>query len=81
GDVFVITTALEDFGNVQKKLEELGVDPENAELQRIPHDTKQLEQDEALKVLRVIEDFEEDEDVQNVYHNLELTDSLVAAME
>jgi len=80
GDFYVITTALEDFGNLQKKLEELGVEPENAELQRIPHDTKQLEQGEALKVLKMIEDFEEDDDIQNVYHNLELTDSLVEAM-
>lgn len=81
GDVFIITTALEDFGNVQKKIEELEVVPENAELQRIPHDTKQLDQEDALRVLKVIEDFEEDEDVQNVYHNLELTDSLVAAID
>jgi transcriptional/translational regulatory protein YebC/TACO1 len=31
--------------------------------------------------LKIIEDFDDDDDVQNVYHNLELTDSLVAAME
>jgi len=35
-EFFSVTTALEDFGNLQKKLEELGVEPENAELQRIP---------------------------------------------
>jgi YebC/PmpR family DNA-binding regulatory protein len=81
GDVFIITTAMEDFGNVQKKLEELGVDPENSELQRIPHDTTELDPSDALKVMKVIEDFEEDDDVQNVFHNLELTDSLVAAMD
>ncbi len=81
GDVYIITTALEDFGNVQRKLEELGVEAENAELQRIPRETKQLDQEEAMRVLKIIEDFEEDDDVQNVYHNLELTDSLVSAME
>jgi YebC/PmpR family DNA-binding regulatory protein len=79
-DFFVITTALEDFGNLQKKLEELGVEPGTAELQRIPHDTKKLEQSEALKVLKIIEEFEEDDDVQNVYDNLEPTDSLIEAM-
>ncbi len=79
-DVFILTTAMEDFGSVQKKLEELGVEPENAELQRIPHETKQIDQDDALKVIKIIEEFEDDEDVQNVYHNLELTDSLVEAM-
>jgi YebC/PmpR family DNA-binding regulatory protein len=80
GDLFVITSALEDFGNVQKKLEALGLEPESAELQRIPLDTKQLETEPALKIMKVIEDFEEDDDVQNVYHNLELTEELLAAM-
>ena len=79
-DVFLITCALEDFGNVQKKLEELEVEPENAELQRIPHETKQLDQGDAMKVLRIIEEFEDDDDVHNVFHNLELTDSIVEAM-
>jgi len=80
-DFYILTTPLEHFGDVQKKLEELGIEPENAELQRIPQDTKKLDVDEGLKVLKVIEDFEDDDDVQNVYHNLELTDSLLAAME
>ncbi|HEC44529.1 MAG TPA: YebC/PmpR family DNA-binding transcriptional regulator [Bacteroides sp.] len=79
-DIFIITCAIEDFGNVQKKLEELEVEPENAELQRIPHETKQLDQGDAMKVLRMIEEFEDDEDVQNVFHNLELTDNIVEAM-
>jgi len=79
-DAFIITTALEDFGAMQKKLEELELEPENVELQRIPHETKQLEQEDALKVLKIIEEFEDDDDVQNVYHNLELTDSLVEAL-
>lgn len=81
GDAYIITCALEDFGNVQKTLKELGITPENAELQRIPTETKELEETEALKVLKIIEEFEEEDDVQNVYHNLELTDSLVEAME
>jgi YebC/PmpR family DNA-binding regulatory protein len=80
GDLFVITSALEDFGNVQKKFEALGLEPESAELQRIPLDTKQLDTEPALKIMKVIEDFEEDDDVQNVYHNLELTEELLAAM-
>lgn len=78
---FVITTALEDFGNVQKKLEELNITAENAELQRIPNDTKILDTNDALKILRIIEEFEEDEDVQNVFHNLEITDAIIEAME
>jgi len=80
-DVFIITTAMEDFGNVQKKLDEMGIEAENAELQRIPNDTKELSAEAAKSVLRMIEEFEEIDDVQNVYHNLELTDEVMAAME
>ena len=79
-DVYIITTALEDFGSVQKKLEELNIDPENAELQRIPNNTKALDVESALKVIKVIEEFEDDQDVQNVYHNLEITEELEKAM-
>lgn len=77
---FSITTAMEDFGNMQKKLEEMGIEPESAELQRIPHETITLEADDARKILKVIEIFEEDDDVQNVFHNLELTEELMEEM-
>jgi YebC/PmpR family DNA-binding regulatory protein len=80
-EVFIITTALEDFGSVQKKLDEMGADIENAELQRIPNDSKSLSTEDAKKVLKLIEEFEDIDDVQNVFHNLELTDEVMAAME
>jgi YebC/PmpR family DNA-binding regulatory protein len=80
-DVFIIYTAVEDFGKVQKKLEEMGVKIENAQLQRIPKDTKKLDLESAQKVIKVIEEFEDVDDVQNVYHNLEMTDELANAME
>ena len=80
-DVFMITCAVEDFGRVQKKLDEMGVKIENAQLQRIPNDTKKLDLESAQKVLRIIEEFEEVDDVQYVYHNLEMTEELMNAME
>jgi YebC/PmpR family DNA-binding regulatory protein len=80
-DSFVITTALEDFGAVQKKLEQMGIEATNAELQRIPTETKKLEVAAAVRVLKLIDEFEEDDDVQNVYHNLELTEEIIDAME
>lgn len=80
-DVFVITTSMEDFGRLRKKLEEMHIEPENASLQRIPNDLKKLTRDEGVKVLRYLEEFEEDDDVQNVYHNLEITDEMMSAME
>jgi YebC/PmpR family DNA-binding regulatory protein len=76
-DVFTITTAMEDFGSMMKKLEQLSIEPENAELQRIPRTTESLETDAARKVLKLIDLIEEDEDVTNVFHNLTLTDELM----
>jgi YebC/PmpR family DNA-binding regulatory protein len=79
-DFFTVTTAMEDFGNMQKKLEEMNIEPENAELQRIPHDTVELDKEGALKILKVIDLFEDDDDVQKVFHNLEITDEVMDEM-
>jgi YebC/PmpR family DNA-binding regulatory protein len=81
GDYYIITTSLEDFGKVQKRLEKLGINPESAQLQRIPTTTKKLSNEEAIKVMKAIEEFEDEDDVQNVYHNLEITDDLIKALE
>lgn len=78
--IFIITTQLDDFGAVQEKLEEMNIEAENAELQRIPNSTKRLDTELAIKIVKVIEEFEDNEDVQNVYHNLEITDEVIAAV-
>ncbi len=77
----VVSTSIEDFGKMQKTLEEMDVEVANAELKRIPTETKELPLDEAVKILKTIESFEDDEDVQNIYHNLAMTDELMDAME
>ena len=79
-DFFNITTAKEDFGRMQKKLEELKIEPESAGLQRIPHETVKLSDDDARKVLRVIDIFEDDDDVQKVFHNLEISEKVMSEM-
>ena len=76
-DIFVITTPLEGFVPVQKRLEEIGIEIENAELQRIPVETKTLDTEAGAKTLKIIEIFEDDDDVQNVFHNLEVTDEMI----
>ncbi|MFO7934742.1 MAG: YebC/PmpR family DNA-binding transcriptional regulator [Bacteroidales bacterium] len=79
-DTFLITTSMEDFHAVQKKLEEMGVEPDSAELQRIPNDTVELPVEEAVRIMRVIEEFEDDDDVQSVSHNLEVSDAVSEAL-
>lgn len=79
-DMFMITTPLEEFHNTQKKLQEMGMEPESTELQRIPHETKELTKEESIQILKIVEKFEDDDDVQNVYHNMEITDELMQEM-
>ncbi|MCB9246658.1 MAG: YebC/PmpR family DNA-binding transcriptional regulator [Flavobacteriales bacterium] len=74
---FVVTTTFEDFGAMREKLEKLDLEVESAEIQRIPNNTKSLSVAESRKILNMIDRFEEDDDVSNVYHNLELTDELL----
>lgn len=81
GENFIVTTALEDFGSVQKKLEDMGIEVENAQLERIPNNTKEVNVEEARQILRIIDEFEDLDDVQNVYHNLEMTDELEEALQ
>jgi YebC/PmpR family DNA-binding regulatory protein len=80
-DFFTVTTAMEDFGTMMKKLEELGIEPESASLERIPKDTVKLDIDTARKVMKLIDIFEDDDDVQNVYHNLEISDELMEELQ
>lgn len=60
-----------DFGSLQKALEERGIQVESAELVRIPTHFKELSDEQVEDVIRLIEKMEEDEDVINVFHNME----------
>lgn len=79
-NVFTIYTSFENYGAMQKKLEAMNIEPESTELQRIPKTTTQVDIDTAKKVMRLIETIEEDEDVQNVFHNMEMTEEIVNVM-
>ncbi len=80
-NTIIITSAFEDFGKISGKLEEMKIEAESQELQRIPNTTTKLSVDDARKVMRLIDRIEEDEDVQKVFHNLEMTDELMAIFE
>ncbi|TBW25842.1 YebC/PmpR family DNA-binding transcriptional regulator [Gramella sp. KN1008] len=80
-ELITVYTEFTDFGLMSSKLEELKIEPKNSEVQRIPLNTVELPVEDAKKILDLVEKFEDDEDVQNVYHNLEITDELIARME
>ena len=73
----MITTAFEDFGSLSHKLDELGIEAKSAELQRIPNSTKEMTEDQFKGNMKMLDRFEEDDDVQNVFHNMEITDALL----
>lgn len=75
-----VTCAMEDFGNMQSKFDELGLEPENAELQRIPNTTVDLDDAAFAQVMKLIDGLEDDDDVQKVYHNIEATDSQLESL-
>jgi YebC/PmpR family DNA-binding regulatory protein len=66
----VIRTPFNEFGRMSKALEEKGIDIITAELTRIPTSTMELPEDQGNEVLKLIDNLEQDEDVQKVYHNL-----------
>jgi len=76
-----VTTDFTDFSNMQKKLEEMGIEVQSSELQRFPNNTKALGIEDAKQVLKLIDKLEEDEDVQNVFHNMEMGDDLIAQLD
>ena len=59
-----------EFGNIQSAIEEKGIEIIESGLDRFPHDTKELNEEEKADVEKLLEKIEEDDDVQNVYHTM-----------
>ncbi len=75
-----VTTDFSNFSNMQKQLESMNIELESSELQRFPNTTKTLVGEESKSVLKLIDKLEEDEDVQNVFHNMEMTEEVMSQM-
>jgi YebC/PmpR family DNA-binding regulatory protein len=66
----IVTAAFADFGSMQKALEKMNINVISSELQRIPVSFAEVNETQEEEVMKLIEFFEEDDDVQNVFHNL-----------
>jgi YebC/PmpR family DNA-binding regulatory protein len=66
----VVYTTFTDFGKMQKALEEKNIAVKKASLERIPNTFVELSEQQQDEVLQLVDRFEEDDDVQAVYHNL-----------
>ncbi|EOZ91988.1 hypothetical protein YebC [Indibacter alkaliphilus LW1] len=69
GEIFVYT-AFEDFGRMQKALEDRNIEIINADFQWFPTTTVELSEEQEEEINKLIEKFEEDDDVNQVFSNL-----------
>jgi len=78
---WIVYTDYQDLAAVKKALEDEGVEVKGSELIMVPTTYTQVDPKDAPKVMRLIDKLEELEDLQNVYHTMEMTDEVVAALE
>lgn len=69
-DNLLLYGEFESFNRIQKWLEENQFEILSAEFERIPNETKELDEEQQAQVMKLIDRLEEDEDVQNVFHNM-----------
>lgn len=74
-DDIVIYGAFEENSNIQKYLEDNGFEITSSEFVRIPNDTKEVTAEQRETLEKLLEKFEDDDDVQNVFHNMKEDDT------
>ena len=75
GNVYEVLTSPENFNTVRDALEAKGYSFVRSEIDRIPNMTVDLDDEAAEKIIRMLDLFEDNDDVQNVYHNANLPES------
>ncbi|MDR0514278.1 MAG: YebC/PmpR family DNA-binding transcriptional regulator [Coriobacteriaceae bacterium] len=80
-DEWIVYTAPTELMAVKKALDEAGIETKGAELVMEPTTPTQVSVSEAKKVMRLIDKLEELEDLQNVYHTMDITDEIAAALD
>ncbi len=72
-DGILLYAPFENYGVIQKELENRNIEILSSDFERIPLSTKKLNVQEREDVEKLIEKIEEDDDVQNVYHSMDLS--------
>lgn len=68
--IWVLHSAFTEFGNLQKGLEDKGLNVISSEMEWIPQTLVDLNEEQTEEVLKLVDKLEQDEDVQKVFHNL-----------
>ena len=66
----ILYSSFENYGSIQKELENQGIEIISSEFERIPKQMKELSDNKKEEVNILIEKIEEDDDIQNVFHNM-----------
>jgi len=69
-DGLILYSPFENYGQIQKELESQEIEIISSEFERIPKQMKELNEEKKEEVNILIEKIEEDDDVQNVFHNM-----------
>jgi YebC/PmpR family DNA-binding regulatory protein len=69
-DAIILYGEFQSYSSIQKYLEENGFEIFSAEFERIPNDMKELNEEQKAQVIKLLDKIEDDEDVQNVFHNM-----------
>lgn len=69
-DSIILYGEFQSYSLIQKYLEENGFEIFSAEFERIPNDMKELNEEQKAQVTKLLDKIEDDEDVQNVFHNM-----------
>ncbi|MDR2091183.1 MAG: YebC/PmpR family DNA-binding transcriptional regulator [Clostridiales bacterium] len=73
--VYLIYTAPQDLSTVRERLQNAKIEIISSEIDMIPENSVALNEEDSAKILKMIDRLEENDDVQNVYHNAELTET------
>ena len=76
-DLLTVYCPFSDFNSMQLKIEELKAEIIKAEILRVPNNLKYVSLDQAKEVIKLIDLLEENDDVQQVSHNMKLTTEII----
>lgn len=77
GDTWEIHTAMTDFNTVRESLESNGLQIQSAELAMVPQNMISVDGEVAKKVIKLLESLEDYDDVQQVYSNVDIPDTII----
>ncbi|MDP4529543.1 YebC/PmpR family DNA-binding transcriptional regulator [Alkalimonas delamerensis] len=80
-DSFDVLTTPDSYSDVKDALVAAGFAPANAEITQVPSTKVSLDLEQAKKFLKMLDTLEDLDDVQNVFHNAEISDDVLASLD